>query len=406
MFGAGLASTYLLRPLRDQFGVDQGVASLPRLYTWTLVATVVAVPPFWWLANRMASRRFVPIVLHACTALVALLAIGLGAIGEYDWQVVPELGEWFWGGYSALNAVVPSLVWIHAVENFRTEQARRVFGLIAVGGTLGAVIGSWLAGTMSNELQLQPWTAALAAAVLLQAMCIAFRRSLRACRELGDGEGRVADGGVLEGLRVLAHSGRARAIGCYMVLLGTLATAFYAAQTELVGADLANARDQHIWLASVELWAQSLILVLQLFCTARLLQRWPGAVLLVSLPAVSVLGLTALWLAPAMLTINLVQIGRRGAQYAFEKPAREVLYTPLALATKHKVKFLLDTFAFRAGDLAGAWLAVGLRGWQLGPGGIVGVMSFVALLWCVLGIVLGRRRAEAPADAAQQGSAA
>lgn len=406
MFGGGLASTYLLRPLRDQFGVDQGVASLPRLYTWTLVATVVAVPPFWWLANRMASRRFVPIVLHVCTALVALLAICLGAIGEYDWQLVPELGEWFWGGYSALNVVVPSLVWIHAVEHFRSEQARRLFGLIAVGGTLGAVIGSWLAGLMSNDLRLPPWTAALAAAVLLQAMCLAFRRSLPACRELGVGDGRIAAGGVLEGLRVLAHSGRARAIGCYMVLLGMLATAFYAAQTELVGADLANARDQHVWLASVEFWAQSLILVLQLFCTARLLQRWPGALLLVSLPAVSVIGLTALWLAPAMLTINLVQIGRRGAQYAFEKPAREVLYTPLALATKHKVKFLLDTFAFRAGDLGGAWLAVGLRGWQLGPGGIVGVMSAVALLWCVLGIVLGRRHAEAPADAAQQGSTA
>jgi AAA family ATP:ADP antiporter len=404
MFFAALASTFLLRPLRDQFGVDQGVEAMPRLYTWTLVATVVAVLPFWWLANRMPSRRFIPIVVGTFVALLLLLATALAAIGEYDWKSERALGEWFWGGFSAFNVIAPSLVWIHTVEHFRSEQARRLFGLVAVGATVGAITGSWLAGVLSKRLQLPPSAAAVASALLLVAMLFAYRRSLPACRELGGGSGQVASGGVLEGARIVLRSRRAQGIAVYMMLLGIVATAFAAARIDIFGGKVPSAREQHGLLADVELWRQTFVLALQLFCTGRLLQRWPGAALLVSLPAVSILGLGALWLAPALLTINVVDVGRGGAQYAFERPAREVLYTPLSLATKHKVKFLLDTFAFRLGDLAGAWIAVLLAQRGLGTGGAAAVTIVFALAWIALGVVLGRRPPDAASGVAQRAS--
>jgi ATP/ADP translocase len=46
MFFCSLASTFLLRPLRDQFGIAKGVDALPRLYCFTLLATAVCVPAF------------------------------------------------------------------------------------------------------------------------------------------------------------------------------------------------------------------------------------------------------------------------------------------------------------------------------------------------------------------------
>jgi len=397
MFLCSLASTFLLRPLRDQFGVDQGVVGLPYLYSLTLLVTALCVPPFWWLANRLPSRRFVPIVLHVCAAGLVLLAFGLSAIGEYQWQNVPWLGECFWGGFSALNVIVPSLVWIHAVEHFRRDQGRRLFGLVAVGGTLGAVAGSWLAGLLSKETS--PWVAGVVAATLLECAFACFLASLPACRAMrstGDVQPPVAAGGAFAGLKLLARDGYVRTIGAYMMLLGMLATAFAAAQTELVGAQIGGGRSQHSLLASVEFWSQTLVLCLQLFCTGRLLRRLPPTVFLIALPVLSIVGLGVLWLWPVVLAINLVQIGRRGTQYAFEKPAREVLYTPLDLETKHKVKFLFDTFAFRLGDLIGAVMQVQLRALQLGTGGVVAATIGVALLWVVLGVALGRRRVQRP----------
>lgn len=397
MFCASLASTFLLRPLRDQFGVDQGVDELPYLYSLTLLATALCVLPFWWLANRMPSRRFIPLVLHVCAAAFAALAFGLASIG-YRWEDKPWLGQVFWAGFSAINVVVPALVWIHTVEHFRRHQAQRLFGLIAVGGTLGAVIGAWLARLLITSGQ-PPWIAGIAAAALLEVALICFFASLPACRKLlGASEevSRVAAAGVFAGARLLVRDGYVRAIGVYMLMLGMLATAFYAAQTELIGEQVHSSRGQHSILANVELWSQTLVLCLQLFATGRLLRRLPPTLFLISLPVVSIVGLGVLWLWPVVLSIGLVQIVRRGAQFAFEKPAREVLYTPFALETKHKVKFLFDTFAFRLGDLLGAILQFEFRRWDLGAGGVVMATIVVALIWICLGFVLGRRRQDEP----------
>jgi AAA family ATP:ADP antiporter len=178
-----------------------------------------------------------------------------------------------------------------------------------------------------------------------------------------------------------------------MLLFGVVGTAFYAAQTELLGEELDAAQDQRAWLADVEVYSQGFVLLLQVFCTGRLLKVLPAAALLVSLPVVSMLGLYVWWLAPTAASIFFVQVARRGARFALEKPAREVLYTPFDLATKHKVKFLLDTFAYRLGDLLGAFLQVGLRDLALGTGAIVAVTVGVAALsiFVAVGIARGQR---------------
>ncbi|HEX5051959.1 MAG TPA: Npt1/Npt2 family nucleotide transporter [Planctomycetota bacterium] len=398
MFFCSLASTFLLRPLRDQFGVDQGVERLPWLYSLTLLATACCVPPFWWLANRTPSRRFVPLVQHVCASLLVLLAVGLFAIGDYEWRNVPWLGEVFWGGFSALNVIVPSLVWIHAVEHFRRDQGQRLFGLVAVGGTFGAVVGSWVASLLSKDLHAPPWAAALVSAGLLEAAVLCFRASLPGCARMREGDAgavpvdAVASRGAFAGVRLLLADGYLRSIAVYMLLLGMLATAFYAAQTELVGEFVDRGRSQHSWLASVEFWSQTLVLCLQVFATGRLLRRLPPMLFLAALPLTSIVGLGALWLWPAVLAINVVQIVRRGAQFAFDKPAREVLYTPLDLETKHKVKFLLDTFAFRLGDLLGAIMQLQLRSLHIGTRGAVVATIALALVWVGVAVVLGRGR--------------
>jgi AAA family ATP:ADP antiporter len=400
MFFCALAATFVVRPLRDQFAVASGVSAQVWLYSLTLLVTALVVPPFWWLANRVPSRRFVPIVLHVAALACLGLAAGLATLDGYDWSATPWLGEVFWAGYSALNVVVPALVWIHAVERFGRDAARRTFGLIALGGTAGALAGSFAASRLAaHELPL--WGYGVAAAALLLLAHGAFAMALPHCNRLRAAGGgapapaaEVARGGMFAGVQVLLRDGYVRRIGVYMMLLGMLATAFYAAQTELVGSEIAAASQQHRWLADAETYGQGLVLVLQLCCTGRLLQRVPAAWLLVSLPLVSIVGLSIWWLIPSAAAIFAVQVARRGAQFALEKPAREVLYTPLDLETKHKVKFLLDTFAFRLGDLGGAVLQVQMRERQFGAGAIVLVTVLVCVVWIALGVSLGRRRSQ------------
>ena len=400
MYFAALASMFVLRPIRGQLGVARGVEAMPELYSMTLLATVLLVVPFWSLANRMPSRRFVPVCLHVCTAALLLLALGFSAVGDHRWSEHPWIGKAFWGGFSAMNVAVPALIWIHAVEHYGKAQAKRLFGFVAVGGTLGAVAGSYgvkLPAELGWDVPL--WGFGVAAAALMQAARFAYRRSSGPCEELegvgGDRAEAHAGGGVLQGLGILLRDRRARQISLYILLVGFVATAFEAAQTELVGEELDRAWEQQTFLADVGFWGNALVLFLQVFWTGRIMTRSRASLLLAALPVISIVGLGCYWLLPTAAAIFVIQVGRRGVNYAVEKPAREVLYTPLDLATKHKVKFLLDTFAYRLGDLLGAVTQVWLRDLGLGVGAIVAVTVAFAVAWIVIARALGRAQPSA-----------
>ena len=160
----------------------------------------------------------------------------------------------------------------------------------------------------------------------------------------------------------------------------------------MVGHELDRAWQQQTFLADVGVYGNALVLLLQVLCTGRLMTRLAPMALLSSLPVVSIIGLVLYAIAPTAAVIFVLQVVRRGANYAIEKPAREVLYTPLDLATKHKVKFLLDTFALRLGDLCGAVAQVWLRQMGLGATGIVTVTIVVAIVWIGIAYLLGKRR--------------
>jgi len=390
---AALASMFVLRPIRGQFGVSRGVEGMPELYSLTLLATVVLIVPFWALANRMPSRRFVPISLHAGSVALLAVALGLWWSGDYEWQKQPWIGKLFWGGFSALNVALPALVWIHAVEHFSKGQGKRLFGLIALGATLGAMVGSKVVSLATSDWHLPNWSMAIVAAGLVQLAYVAFRRSQAPSLQLegGDTSQQVATGGLLQALRIVVRDRRALQITFYMMLVGFVATAFEAGQTELVGVELDRAWEQQTFLADVGVYGNALVLVLQIFCTGRLMTALPPMALLSSLPIVSIIGLLLYAVAPTAGVIFVLQVVRRGANYAIEKPAREVLYTPLDLATKHKVKFLLDTFALRLGDLGGAFAQVWLRQLGLEVTGIVAVTIAFALVWITIAYLLGRR---------------
>jgi ATP:ADP antiporter, AAA family len=393
---ATLASTFVLRPIRGQFGVSQGVEGMPELYGLTLLASIALIVPFWTLANRMASRRFVPISLHVGTAVLLAVAVALWWMGDYQWQEMPWVGKAFWGGFSVFNVALPALVWIHAVSHYGKSQSRRLFGLIAVGATLGAMVGSEIASLSSDPdlLALPNWVLAVLSACLLQVALCAFLRSCAPCSRLdgGDSSLQVASGGVWQGLRIVVRDRRAMQIAIYMMLVGFVATAFEAGQTELVGHELDRAWEQQTFLADVGVYGNALVLVLQVMCTGRLMTRFSPTAMLSSLPVVSIVGLVLYAIAPTAGVIFALQIARRGANYAIEKPAREVLYTPLDLATKHKVKFLLDTFALRLGDFGGAVAQVWLRQMGFGVTGIVAVTIVFAVAWIGVAWLLGRRR--------------
>ena len=398
LFFCVLCAYYLLRPMREEIGTVFGKERLLRLFTQTFVLISLLNPLYLWLANRLPARRFVPGVLHAFAASFVVLAV-------LSLQVPPLAADgWSWSDPAALVAAFfyswvtafvvcgVALVWVHAVDYFTTQQGKRLFGFVAVGGTLGAIAASALA---LLSAQLPRGQVMLAAALVLELGVVCYRRSLRACVVMhgGDpaGPARIAGGGVLVGLRLLVRSPYLLGIAAFVLLAAVAATAFYYLLNDLAATQLTTAAERRALFARINLWQNVGALAIQVWITRSALLRLGLAVVLCVMPAITVVGLTLAAVAPVVAVMAVFEVARRMLQFAFDKPARDVLFTPLGLEEKYKTKAIVDTAVLRLGDLVGAFANDLLVRLHVSASAVAaGALPFV-LVWGGLGFWLGRR---------------
>ncbi len=391
-----LLSYYLLRPVREAMGIAKGADKLPWLMSLTLLVMLVANPLYARLVSRWPRRRFIPAVSHffAGNLLVfmGLMSLMPGAV----W-----LGYAFYVWLSVFNLFVVSVFWSLMSDVFREEQGRRLFGLISMGGTLGAMGGAALTDALSRGswgLQLGP-VALMGLAVLALEAAVTCMGALR--RHFGLSEQaqpeREPGPSALEGWRAIAGSRYLQALCVYMLLYALTSTFLYLSQGEIVARSFASSAERTAAFARLDLWVNALTLLTQLFLTGRLL-RWigVGGVLLV-LPTLTLLGFGALALWPGFAVLAAVQVLRRGLHYAVDRPARELLYIPLGPEERYKSKPFIDTFVFRVGDVLGVWAPTLLSAlaWPVSLAAMGG-----AALWLWNGRRLGQlARRHAPAAA-------
>ncbi len=386
-----LLSYYLLRPMREAFGVARGADNLPWLMTATLLAMLLVNPAFAALVSRLPRRRFIPAAyrffeVNAVLFALALLLFPGGRIG---------LGYVFYVWLSVFNLFVVSVFWAFMADGFQEAQGKRLFGIIALGGTLGAIAGAWLAGALSTgvrvggmRLHLDPPALILLSAVVLEG-AVKCVQVLADCFGMGHAAGgaREPGPGPLEGLRRLAVSPYLRMIAVYLLLFTVASTLLYLTQGRIVAATFKDQASRTAAFARLDLWTNLLTLGVQLFFTGRLIRGAGIPAVLLVLPTLTLFGFAALALWPVFATLAVVQVARRGVHYAIDRPAREILYIPLDADDKYKAKPLIDTFVYRGGDLLGVWMptAMGFLGIAAAPAALG-----VSALWLGSGAWLGR----------------
>jgi AAA family ATP:ADP antiporter len=113
-------------------------------------------------------------------------------------------------------------------------------------------------------------------------------------------------------------------------------------------------------------------------------------VTLALLPATAVLGFAGLALTASLVTLTIFQAAFSAVQRSLTRPARETLFTVVSREDKYKSKAVIDTFAWRAGDVVGAGVDGMLASLGMGLMAMAAVTIPLAVLWTGLAIGLGR----------------
>jgi ATP:ADP antiporter, AAA family len=301
------------------------------------------------------------------------------------------VGRIFFNWTSVFNLFVVSVFWAFMADIFRSEQGKRLFGFIGVGGTLGAILGSGLTAFLAGILG--PVNLLLLSALFLEfalrcVRAMGRRVTVTGLRSPEDEE--VAMGGtVWAGVTAAARSPYLLGIILFMLLFTFSSTAMYFQQARIVSEHFVDAGSRTAFFARIDLLVNVLTLVTQVFLTGRII-KWLGlGVALAALPLVTMVGFGWLGAAPTLGVLMAVQVLRRGWNYGLMKPAMEALYTVLPREDKYKAKNLIDTFVYRAGDQLGAWSYNGLLSMGLGVAALALLNVPVAGIWLGVGLGLG-----------------
>jgi AAA family ATP:ADP antiporter len=379
-----LAGYQMLKPIRDAMGIAGGTSKLPWMYTATFVCTLIVSPLFAAVLDRWP-RWFVAPRIYLFLSLNLLVFFALMRLQIQEVWTARAFFVWV----SVYNLFLTSMFWSLMADTFRSDQARRVYGLIAAGGTAGAVAGPTITALLVERVG-APQLILLSIATLL-ASAVLVRR-LEPLRFARDAQEKPLRGNALEGLVRVVRSPQLAAIAGTTILFAYLSTHLYFVQAAIVEQSLSDTAARAAWFARVEVWTQSLTIGLQFVLTGFVLQRLGVMAGLIATPLVGAIGLATLASAPTLGALASVQTIRRAFHYALERPARESLFNALSPEDKFKSKNVIDTVVYRATDASSAWTYQGLA--SVGAAFASAIALLAAGLGGVLAIYLGRRSRE------------
>jgi len=355
------------------------------------------------IARRVGRLTLIAIILLFVASNLLVFAALLRA------AVPVGLPFYLWVG--TFNYLLVATFWSFANDVYTPEQGKRLFAIVGVGSSVGALAGAALASALLRRLP--PLQLMLCAAALLAVALVPFAwvNAHQRCRPK-DGGREVRPDQPLTGaggFQALLEDRYLLLIGVIVVLTNWVTNSgeYVLDKTliEVAAAGGLGAMDaarfvgqfkaQYFW------WVNVVGVVAQFFVVSRVLKHLGVGGALLVLPIVAMAGATSMVLFPVLALIRTAKIAEKGVDYSLETTALNALYLVVSRDAKYKTKAVIDTFLVRSGDVCAAasifvGTHLGLRTHGFAALNVVLTFCWLIAAWHVRSLNLARSGASAP----------
>lgn len=403
-----LTALMVLRPAREALGMESGLDTVRWLFLGTAVFTLLVNPVFGYLVSHFKRFTFVATTYFFFAASLLVFYLFLTLAPESMGQIS---GRIFYVWYSVFNLFNTMVFWATMADTYKLEQSKRLYGTIAVGGTLGAIFGPWLTSVLAIPIGTANLLLVSVCFLFLGVFCawLVFHFSTAAgftslSADNSDNEldkNEIIGGSAWQGLRSALSSPYLLGISGYVLIIAIVGTFLYFTRLAMVAAVGDDTDLRTTMFAQIDLITQMTTLVLQLIVTGHIMRRLGVSIALAILPIVVIFGMIGLTVVGTLATLVIFEAIYRAIQRAVMRPARETLYTVVSKEEKYKAKAFIDTFVFRGGDVVGAWTEGLITRLGMGLFALAAITIPMAIVWAALGVWLGLQQSD---KAGRQGS--
>jgi AAA family ATP:ADP antiporter len=393
-----LTGYLILKVSREPLILTQGGAEVKAYASaGQALLLLLAVPLYGWFGTKVNRLRLV-VGLELFFASNLILFAFLGHSGLRI--AVPY---YIWVGIFSLFVI--SQFWAFANDLYTEGQGRRLFPLVGVGSSLGAVAGARAAAVLARTYHLTPYALMLVCtALLLISILITVAVSRR--ESLGNEEGaerrREAPLGAEGGFQLLLRDRYLFWIAALTILLNVVNTSgeyLLSKLLELNSMELFSdivERQRFItgFVGDYLTWTNGLGLFCQLFAVSRVIRHAGIRGSLFVLPSIAMVSYSCFAFAPMLAVIRFFKILENSTDYSLQNTLRQALWLPTSREAKYKAKAAVDTFCTRFGDVVAAAVIFAVKGLGFGLP-VVAVLSAgltIVWLWVATRIAKEHRR--------------
>ena len=411
-----LSAYYTIRPLRSalllpvEIPLPGGrIMAGPEIqsYTGAILAALFLfiVPLYSSFANRLDRMR----LINSVTMFFVVTLIGFFFVARLG--VSPTLvAVMFFLWVGVFNLMVVAQFWSFANDLYTPEQGKRLFAIVGVGGSVGAVGGAFIATTFIERLGILPMML-LGSVQLLIALALTNMVNTREQR-------RPKAVAATEEKPLSGSGGFKLVLGQrYLLLIGLLTWAaqlvntngnymLNATLTSMAQATIAAGSPQSegqiigSFMAGVDFWQNVLSTSIQFFLVSRIFKYVGVGGALFVLPVIAFGGYGLFAFAPILAFIRMTKIVENATDYSVQNTVRRALFLPTSRDAKYKALQTIETFFWRAGDMLSGiatfvlvqWLALSVRGFAV-------VNLVIVVLWLGLAASLARENRRLMAQA-------
>ena len=385
-----MTAYFILRPVRDAMSTDWSDTELSWLWTSTFFFSFLAVSLYGEIISRIKFNYVVPGVYVFFS--ITFFAFNFLSLILIDQDFINKI---FYVWLSVFSLFHVSVFWSFISNIFSKEQAPRLFGFIASGASIGAILGPSIPILFANQVGTMNLLIIAGIILLIPVPLISWLEKIKFSELQNhnidiDVHKNTIRKDFLSGFSSLIKNPYLISISLFILFYVVMNTFVYFELRKLLIDFDRDARTQ-IW-ASIDLIVNILAIVTAIFFTSRITTRFGMPATLALIPTIMILGWIVVAISPILLFLIGLQIIRRAGNYSITKPGREMLFTLVDNEARYKVKPVIDIVVYRGGDMLTAWFYTFLTATVgLGLSGISIVATIIASFWALTGLYLGKR---------------
>jgi ATP:ADP antiporter, AAA family len=354
-----LTAYYIIKPVREAL-ILGGAGAEIKSYAGAAQALlfVIIVPLYSAFASRTNRVR----LINGVTAFFISNLVIFYVLGQLQFN----LGVVFFLWVGLFNLMLVAQFWAFANDIYSEEQGKRLFAIIGIGSSVGAIVGARIAGSLFEPLG--PYSMMLVAAGIL-AVCMILTTWINQ-REGASGpsrsEGAAQQMGTSGGFRLVFRHRYLLLIAALVLLNNFVNTTgeFILGKAVAEHAKAATNGETYIgeFYASFFFWVNLMGALLQMFAVSRIMKFAGIGPALLFMPAIAFGSYTLLAFAPILSIIRVAKIAENSTDYSLQNTARRALFLNTNREAKYKALSAIEGFFWRAGDaLSGLLVFVGTR---------------------------------------------